>query len=241
MQTHHIDVTGTFAGHVFPGSLLVVWALLWTWEAFRLPEPGAGAPLERTRTVPALKVVLPLAGAWLELPNRGWLPQDALMAWQHIAMYVGFALGGVVDLLVRRGRLSHRVGYVAYALAMLNAGLLFSGHGNHGGVPGVAHTLLAVLFYASAAAAIAEPILADRGVAWLRRTTLLALGSWLIVIAHVLYRSGWDMADPVREGWTYLLFSATAIACCVLMTAARLLAGPRSLPSPSVPGPRSAP
>lgn len=228
MDAHTIEVTGNFAGHAFPGSLFVVWALLWLFDSARSSPPTIDEPLERGTLLPALKVVLPLVGAWLELPNSGWFPEDAMLGWQHIAMYVAFALTGVVDLLIRRGPLSHRAGHMAYAAAMLNAGLLFWGHGQHGGVPGAAHTLLAVLFFAAAAVSLLELVLPEWGLAWIRQGSLLALGSWFLVIGWVLYRSGWAMGDPVREGWTYLLFSWNAIAVAVVVTAVRLSAGARA-------------
>lgn len=225
---HHVVVTGTFAGHVLPGSLFVLWALLWLAEAARLPAPEGDAALERSSLLPTLKVVLPLVGVWLEMPNRGWFPEDAMMAWQHIAMYLAFVLSGIVDLLVARGRLSFRAGYAAYAAALLNAGLLFWGHGRHGGVPGVAHSLLSIAFFAAAFFPLVELVRPSWGASWFRFGSLLALGSWFLVIAWILYRSGWDMADPVREGWTYLLFSGTAMAAGVVTLAVRLGSGART-------------
>lgn len=225
---HAVEVGGTFAGHVFPGSLFVAWAFLWLAESVHRPPPAHDAPLERGSLLPALKVVLPLVGVWLELPNSGWFPADAMLGWQHITMYVAFALTGVVDVLVRGGRLSHGAGHVAYGGAMLNAGILFWGHGQHGGVPGVAHTLLALLFFASATLPLVELAVPGRGVEWLRKGSLLALGSWFVLIAWILYRSEWEMADPVREGWTYLLFSSNAIAVAVAVTALRLSVGVRT-------------
>ena len=56
----------------------------------------------------------------------------------------------------------------------------------------------------------------------------LALGAWFIVAAWILYRSGWDFTDPVREGWTYMIFSWTAIGASVLTLGARLAARLRS-------------
>ncbi len=95
-------------------------------------------------------------------------------------------------------------------------------------VPGLVHTLLALLFLVAAAFAVAELWCPGWGLEWARRGSLLALGSWFIVIAWILYRSGWDLADPIREGWTYTLFSWNAIAVTVLVMGAWLLARYRS-------------
>ena len=225
MEMHAIEVTGTFAGHVLPGTLFVAWALFWIAEALLAPRAVGESPLERSAVLPLLKIVLPLVAVWFELPDSGWFPADAMMGWQHIAMYVGFSLSGIVDLLVRRGSLSPPAGYAAYAAALLNAGLLFWAHGGHDGVPGVAHTLLALLFVAAATFPLVELSRPGLGLEWVRRGTLLALGSWFIVIAWVLYRSEWDMADPVREGWTYVLFSWNAISVAILVTVVRIRTG----------------
>ena len=104
--------------------------------------------------VSGLKIALPLIVAWFEIPNRGWEPAHALQGWQHITMYVSFALTGTVDLLVRRDVMTPRASHLAFAGALTIAGLLFIGHGGHGGVPGVAHLLLALLFLSAALVAV---------------------------------------------------------------------------------------
>lgn len=223
MDMHTIEVMGTFLGHLLLGLFLAGWALIWLAEELFGSSRPSEAPLERGPILPALKVTLPLIVAWFELPNSGWPPAHALLGWQHITMYVAFALTGVVDFLVRGGRLPWHAGHVAYAAALLNAGILFLGHGAHGGVPGVAHTLLAILFVAAAGLAVMERARHGVGLEWYRFVSLLALGAWLMTISWVLYRSGWDMADPVREGWTYLLFSWNAIVVAVVLTGARML------------------
>ena len=53
---------------------------------------------------------------------------------------------------------------------------------------------------------------------------MLALGSWLVAISWILFRSDWDLADPVREGWTYLLFSWNVVAVVGLVAGAWLSA-----------------
>src|SRR5688572_704988 len=83
----------TFEGHVLPGSMFILWALLWMWQ--RLGRAGDGAPdraLESTLYLPVLKTVLPLVGVWVELPGEGWGPTTTLMSLQHVTMYTAFAL-----------------------------------------------------------------------------------------------------------------------------------------------------
>ena len=147
------------------------------------------------------------------------------MNWQHVTMYSVFGLSGGVDLLARRGLLSGEATYVAYAAAMFNAGFLFWGHSTHGGVEGLIHAILALVFFVVAALAVVETVRPSAGLTWGRIGAQLALGAWFIVAAWILYRSGWDFTDPVREGWTYMIFSWTAIGASVLTLGARLRSG----------------
>ena len=224
METHVIEVGGTFVGHILGGAVLVVWALFWIGDARFVPQPAGASPLERTAIAPLSKVVFAPVAIWFEIPGSGWYPADVVMGWQHITIYALFGLTGVVDLLVRRASLAPWAGNVAFAAAMLNAGFLFLGHGGHGGVPGVSHTLLALLFLATGVVPLVELSCPGHGLEWVRRGSLLALGSWLVAISWILFRSDWDLADPVREGWTYLLFSWNAVAVVGLVAGAWLLA-----------------
>jgi hypothetical protein len=132
---------------------------------------------------------------------------DVVMSWQHVTMYSAFALTGVVDLLALRGIVSGRATYLAFAAAQANAGFLFAGHGAHGGVEGLVHAYLAWVFFAVAALAAAESVRPSAALKWMRMGSQLALGSWFIVAGWILYRSGWDLAAPYREGWSSMAFS----------------------------------
>ena len=222
MDMHAIEVTGTLTGHALIGAFLTGWALLWLVEDVMGVRRGVGVPLEAGSVMPWLKVVLPLGVSWFEVPNSGWVPAHALQGWQHITMYAAFALGGGVDLLVRRGRLGWRASYVAYGAALLNAGILFIAHGAHGGVPGAAHILLAILFLGAAAVAFLELAFPEGGVERYRIASLLATGGWLLTISWILYLSGWEMSDPLRVGYTYLLFSLNGIGVGVILLVAAL-------------------
>lgn len=236
-QTHamHAEaVAGTFGGHALPGSLFIVWALYWIGQS--VARGGAAAPgrtLESGVVLPIVKVVLTAVGVWIEIPGQGWYPQDVMMNWQHVTMYSVFGLSGAVDLLARRGLLSAQATYATYAAAMTNAGFLFWGHSSHGGVEGIVHAVLALVFFAVAALALVELVRPSPGLAWGRVGTQIALGSWFIVGAWIIYRSGWDLADPVREGWTYIMFSWTATGAAVLTLAAVLLARARGDSAPA--------
>jgi hypothetical protein len=223
-----LHVGGTFGGHVLPGAMLSVWALVWAAQALGRGQAEPAPTLERGWVVPLLKVALPLVGVWVEIPGRGWDPADVMANWQHVTMYGAFALSGGVDLLARSGRLSPAATYLAYAGAHANAGFLFWGHAGGAGVPHTVHRLLVLAFALASSVALLEAARPGKVVQWTRIGTLLLVGVWFMVAAWILYRSGWDLADPVREGWSYLAFSWSALAVAVFALGARLAAGRRS-------------
>ena len=90
------------------------------------------------------------------------------------------------------------------------------------------HAVLALSFFFVAALAMAETIRPSAGLAWGRIGAQLVLGSWFVVGGWILYRSGWNLADPARLGWTYMAFSWTAIGGAIVTLGARLAAGARS-------------
>ena len=228
MEMHAVEVTGTFTGHFYFGALFTVWGAAWIAEALLLPSPEGPAPLERGVWLPAMKLVLPMIAVWFEVPNRGWEPMDYMMGWAHIAAYSPFAVTGVVDLLARRGAIAERAGFVAYAFAMVNAAFVFWGHDHHGGVPHAAHNLLELTLLAAAGFALLELARPGAATGWFRRGALFGLGTWLFVLTWVLYRSGWDMADPLREAWVYVLFSWNAIVVTVLVATLAFVSTRRS-------------
>jgi len=229
---HGEAVAGTFWGHALPGTLFLAWAAYWAGLAIlRGTAAGSGRMLEPSALLPTLKIVLTVVGVWIEIPGQGWYPMDVMMNWQHVTMYSVFGLSGVVDLMARAGRISAHSTFVAYAAAMGNAGFLFWGHSSHGGVEGTIHTLLALVFFAVSAVALIEIVRPSGGLVWGRIGTQVLLGAWFIVGAWIIYRSGWDLADPVRQGWTYTVFSWTAVGAAALTLVGRFAAGARARPS----------
>jgi hypothetical protein len=220
-----MELHSTFEGHVLPGSMFILWAILWMWQ--RLGRAGDGAPdraLESTLYVPVLKVLLPLVGVWVEIPGEGWGPTTTLMSLQHVTMYSAFTLTGVVDLLARRGLLSNASTYVAYAAAQANAGFLFWGHAVHGGVDGLVHKILALVFFVVAGLAVAEIVRPWSGLAWLRIGAQLVLGGWFILAGWILYLSGWDLMAAFNEGRSSMVFSWMVMAISAGVLGVRLLA-----------------
>lgn len=235
---HHAaaELSSTFEGHVLPGAMFLVWALYWIGQSFRRgAEAGAGRALEEGTFLPVAKIVLPLVGVWVEIPGQGWYPDDVIMSWQHVTMYGVFSLSGIADLLARRGLLSGTATYVTFAAAHANAGFLFWGHSAaHGGVEGVVHKLLASVFFAVALSAVFEMSRPSEGARWMRIGAQLVLGSWFIVGGWILYRSGWDLAAPFREGWTSVSFSWLVATMAVVTVAVRLVSAGRR--PPALPG-----
>jgi Family of unknown function (DUF716) len=218
-----MELSSTFEGHVLPGSMFLIWALYWIVQRFVRRGAVPGQMLESGLFLPVAKIVLPLVGVWVEIPGQGWYPGDVMMSWEHVTMYAVFCLCGVVDLLARRGALAPASTYVAYAAAQANAGFLFWGHSAHGGVEGLVHAHLSMVFFAVAGLAIVEMLRPSAGLAWARIGAQLMLGTWFIVGGWILYRSGWDLNAPFREGWSYMVFSWTTVTISVLTVAARIL------------------
>lgn len=225
------DLHSTFEGHVLPGSMFILWALLWIGQNFRAGAFDArDRALESSLVIPVLKVILPLIGVWVEIPGEGWGPTSTLMSLQHVTMYSAFALTGVIDILAHRGLLPRAATFLAYGAAQANAGWLFWGHAIHDGVDGIVHRILAMVFFAVAAFGVMEVLRPSAGVAWLRIGVQLVLGSWFIVGAWILYLSGWDLAASYNVGRSSMYFSWMVMAIASSVIAARILADRRAPP-----------
>jgi len=222
------DLHSTFEGHVLPGSMFILWALLWMGQRLAQGDDLARArTLESTLYLPILKIVLPLVGVWVEIPGANWDVMARLMSLQHVTMYSAFALTGVVDLLAYKNLLPAASTYIAFAAAQFTAGFLFWGHAIHGGVDAVVHRILASAFFVVAAFAVSEAVRPSVGRGWLRIGAQLVMGGWFILGAWVLYLSGWELNNPVNDGRTSMLFSWLVIGVSVLVVGARVLAGTR--------------
>ncbi len=210
------DLHSTFEGHVLPGSMFILWALIWM--AQRLRSDGtASATLESSALLPILKIVLPLIGVWVEIPGEQWGPTATLMSLQHVTMYSAFALTGVVDLLAHRKLLPAGATYAAFAAAQINAGFLFWTHAIHGGVDTAVHRILAWSFFVVAATALLEARRASASLGWFRIGAQLVLGGWFILGAWVLYLSGWELDNPVNEGRSAMIFSWLVMTASVIV------------------------
>jgi hypothetical protein len=228
-RMEHI-VSATFEGHALPGSIFILWALFWIGGG--LLRGGAigsgGGALESGIFMPIVKLAGATLGIVTEIPGDGWYPMDVAMSWQHVTMYSVFGVSGLVDLAARRGLLSNQATFVAYGLAMANAGMLFWGHSAHGGVEGLVHAILALVFSTVGALAFFEIVRPSEGLAWGRAGAQVLLGTWFIVGAWIIYLSGWDLSDMVRESWTYMVFSWTATLVVALAVSARIVAKART-------------
>jgi len=223
-----MELSSTFEGHVLPGSMFLIWAVYWIAQRFvRHPGPRRDGLLESGIFLPVAKIVLPLVGVWVEIPGHGWYPGDVMMSWQHVTMYSVFCLSGVVDLMALRGVLAPSSTYAAFAAAQANAGFLFWAHTAHGGVEGLVHTHLSMVFFTVAAVAVIEALRPSPTMAWARIGTQLMLGTWFIVAGWILYRSGWDLTAQFREGWSYMVFSWAAVTIATLTVCARVVSDTR--------------
>lgn len=217
---HGAMPSGTFIGHLLPGIAFVIWGAFWLLENARAGAPRQpGTPVERTLFPPVVKMLLVPAAVFLEMPNSGWEPMDAVMGWHHATGYIGFGLSGLVDVLARRGVLGSRATYLALGAASLNAAVLFYGHGNSPGVESVVHGLLMLTFASVGVFALLEVVAPSWRFEWFRIGAMLSVGTWLIASAWILFRSGWDMADHARQGWVYVSYSWMVMSVAAIVTA----------------------
>jgi hypothetical protein len=215
--------SGTFVGHLVPGVVFTVWGLWWLWELVSSRRPRQpGEPVERTLFPPALKILAVLVALPLEMPNAGWRPMDWVMGWHHITGYMGFGLSGLVDLAARRGLLSHKATYIALAGAAFNGAILFYGHGNAPGVEGSAHDILMMMFFAVGIFTLLEMAAPRWRLEWFRIGSMIGLGAWLSITAWILFRSGWDLQDHVREAHVWLRFSWMIMVVATMTTLASI-------------------
>lgn len=215
--------SGTFIGHLIPGIVFTVWGLWWLWELVGSGRPRSpDEPVERTLIPPGFKILAVVIALPLELPNAGWEPMDWVMGWHHITGYMAFALSGLVDLAARRGLVSARATYLGLAGAAFIGAILFYGHGNDPGVEGTAHSILMMMFFAVGIFSILETAAPTWRFEWFRIASMIGLGAWLTTTAWILFRSGWDLSDHVRDGHVWLRFSWIIMAVATVTTLASI-------------------
>jgi len=210
--------SGTFIGHFGPGLVFIVLGLWWIIEMSLNGARKENDPIERTIYLPLIKIFALFVGGFFEIPNSTWFPMDWVMGWHHTTVYMAFALSGVVDLLARKEILSQRTTYVAFAGACLIGALLFFGHGIGPGVEGTCHTIVMLLFFIVGLFTIIEAIKPSWNLEWFRFGAMISLGVWFCITAWLLYLSGWDLYDHVREAQVWLLFSWMILAVTTLTT-----------------------
>jgi hypothetical protein len=183
---------GSFAGHMVPGSLFLLWVVFWIWELVRSQGADDQRAVERFLIVKLGKVVFPAVGIQLELARMGGLFSTS--SWNnlgHATMYSAFVLAGLIDLAELRGRVPPGATHLALALACWVGGFLFLTHPNHGAMPTAVHLLLVAVFWSLGAAVALEGLGVSRAVMlWFRTGLLLLLGTWFVQISFLLYVFG---------------------------------------------------
>jgi len=215
MDAMSMHLPGSFAGHMVPGSLFLLWALFWIWELARTGGTDGPAAVERHLVVKLGKVVFPLVGIQLELARMDGLFSTA--SWNnlsHATMYAAFALAGLVDLAEARRRLPPAATYLALTLACWAGGFLFLPHLTHGGMPTAMHLLIVVAFWSLGVTVALEGLGRPRWVLlWFRSGLLLLLGTWFVQISFSLYVLG-PATDGtgVEQSVVYFLWHIIAIS-----------------------------
>ena len=83
------------------------------------------------------------------------------------------------------------------------------------------------MFFGVGIFALLEVIAPNARIEWFRIASMIGLGAWLSIIAWILFRSGWDMHDHVREGHVWLRFSWMIMTVAALTTVASVRAARR--------------
>lgn len=218
-----MDPSGTFIGHLAPGIVFVLLGLYWVLIKFLHGPRSTNEPLERTSLVSYLKIIALFIGGYFEMPNSGWNPMDWVMGWHHITVYIAFMLSGIVDLLAKKSLLSPKSTYLAFSGAAFIGAMLFFGHGTGPGVEGTSHKIVLLLFFAITLVTILETFITSIDFEWYRIGLVLALGMWMGIISWILYLSGWDLHDHVREAQVWLVFSWMLICASILTTSFSIL------------------
>lgn len=219
--------SGTFIGHFGPGLVFLALGLWWITEMILKGSKNENQPIERSVILPYLKITALFVGGYFEIPNNGWFPMDWVMGWHHTTVYIAFALSGIVDLLNRKEILTRQATYFAFSGACLIGSLLFFGHGIGPGVEGICHTIVMLLFFMIGFFTVLEAIKPSWGFEWFRFGAIISLGVWFCITAILLYLSGWDLYDHVREAQVWLLFSWMILAVTTFTTITSMVAKAR--------------
>ena len=229
MEEMQMHLPGSFAGHVVPGVLFLLWVVFWLWELVRHPGTNGPASVERYLLVKVGKVVFPLVGVQLELARSDGLFSTA--SWNnisHTTMYLFFALAGLVDLAHHRGRLPARATHLALALAAWSGGFLFLAHPNHGAMPTAVHMLLVGVFWSLGVVVALEGFGKARAVTlWFRTGLLLLLGTWFVQISFSLYVSG-PPTDGTGKVQSFIFFAWHVLAISGTLLGVRAFRSSRS-------------
>ena len=221
--------SGTFIGHLIPGLVLIALVLWWIADIFFRGTRKPGDALERTLHIPVVKLLAVFVAVYFEIPDSTWYPMDWLMGWHHITVYIAFALSAVVDFLAHKKILSARATLLAFSGASMIGALLFYGHGTGPGVEGTCHAIIMFLFFSISFFTLLEAINPEWKFDWYRIATTIGLGVWMCISAWIIFKSGWDLHDHVKEAHVWLLFSWMVLAVATLTTCTFILASRKEM------------
>lgn len=218
---------GSYIGHVFPGMVFVIWSTHWMLSIFksyfaRGPENYRSRcwhklfflekdiPLE-----PVVKVVFPLLAMVLELylaHKGGWrtliCPAGSVRAghifsnhignWQHAAMYPGFIVSGLVDIVALKFELPDGVQQAYLGLAFFAESFLMGLHVKHEPLDKMVHLLLFGAMLCNCLFVVLEIFFPHNFLVSCGRCAATYLqGSWFIVVADMMFtgRIMWDVSE----------------------------------------------
>jgi len=249
---------GNWIGHVFPGTLFIIWSAHWLlsfvrqyYEQLLNSEPYTSRTCFRVLWFPkhwplesAIKVSLPPLCMLLELwlahkggyrrlicggeARAGHMIGNHINNWQHAAMYPGFIISGMVELLSLKVALPQGLSQAVLAVGFVCEALLMGLHKKHAPRDVMVHALL---FYGMMSSAIFSGLEAG----WPHNPLLTAgriagtalQGAWFIATARILYegKDAWDVTggDMAPVMYMPILFLILALVMIVVITLAFLV------------------
>ena len=206
---------GSFAGHILPGSFLLVMAIWWLLNVMNRYYKCLSTPGERYHNT----VTFPMSCCPWKLKNIHWEAVFKIIAcaigmageiataffnnangWgfyygnlQHTTMFFFFGLTGVFDLMVKcKVALPEDIDYIMMSLAFAVEGLLFYFHlDGRAELDTQLHRLLLIAIACNFITSMVEMKLKRNVLVALLRTFFLFLqGTWFYQIAFILYNPG---------------------------------------------------
>lgn len=242
---------GSWIGHVFPGTVFVIWGLHWMLSIYRtyLNRPDSYRAktwhklilLDKDWPIEALakfffppiamlaELYLAHQGGWRYLicpdstQRAGHLFSNHLNNWQHAAMYPAFIVSGAVDLIALKVDMPEGVQQAYLGLAFFVESLLMGLHKKHEPLDEVVHVLLFYAMLMTCVFVILEIPYPDNVlVSSGRCASILLQGTWFIVVANMMF-TGKTMWNTSEGDMAPAMYAPVQFAMCIVFIVCAML------------------